>query len=582
MNFTLRAHRPTRRLIAPAGRRPTLALASILIVALALVGVPQPALADDTSSVPGVEVVTDTNPPEGPATPTGPEIGPAPSAAPTPAPPEPAPSPEPTQLPAPTPAPTLEPTPTPVPTLEPTPVPTLEPTPVPTLEPTPTPTPSPTPAPAPAPTLTPTPTPDATPTPGPSTPPAPPTTAPPPAPAVPPATKGPAPTAEPPVAQRDTSAEAPAAQAAAARAAAAKAAATADRRAAEQTAADQARAQHAAAYSAALTLQSRAQDTYDAAKLIYATTRADYDATVVQADLVRGLGAAAAARAEASRRALATLVRATLQQSAPDAMDVLLAGDRTGNDLLAGLATIDTLDRLTNSLDEVKARVDADTRREKTLQDQDAALRSTIEAIPLADTRLAMEEAQQQLDAAIAEVADLAASTPVALSLTPLPEPEPTVVAGSDDDDDDLLRGQPGNQGWAAPAHGSLSDGFGPRPDRPLPGVNEFHGGTDIAAECGAAVYAASAGVVAAAERLGTYGNWILIDHGNGAATGYAHLAEGQTVVSVGESVIAGQVIASVGSTGASTGCHLHFEVRVNGAAVDPQPFLLQRGVRFE
>ncbi|WP_166785793.1 MULTISPECIES: M23 family metallopeptidase [Cryobacterium] len=324
---------------------------------------------------------------------------------------------------------------------------------------------------------------------------------------------------------------------------------------------------------------SRAQSTYDAAKLAYATTRADYDAAARQADLVRNLGAAATAMAEASRRALATLVRANLQQSGPEVVDVLLAGDRTGSDLLAGLATIDTLDRLTASLDEVHARVDAETKREKALQDQDAVLRTTLEAIPLAATRIAMEDAQQQLDAAAAEVADLAASTPVALSLTPLPDPSPVAAT---DNFSGRLRGQLSAQGWAAPAIGSRSDGYGPRPDRPLPEVSDFHRGTDIAAACGAAVYAASAGVVTASERLGTYGNWILIEHGSGAATGYAHLAEGQTVVSVGETVIAGQVIASVGSTGASTGCHLHFEVRVNGTAIDPQPFLAQRGVGFD
>ncbi|HSP75994.1 MAG TPA: M23 family metallopeptidase [Cryobacterium sp.] len=353
-------------------------------------------------------------------------------------------------------------------------------------------------------------------------------------------------------------------------------------RMAEQAVAERARAEHAAVYGAALTRHGRTQASYDAAKLAYAVAKADYDATVMQADRVRDLGTAATATAEASRRTLATLVRATLQQSGPEAVDVLLAGNSTGDDLLARLATLETLDRLTNSLDEVKARVDADTKREKTLQNQDAALRSAIEAIPLADTRLTMEDAQRELDAAAAEVAELAASTPVALILTPLPDPAPDLVpASATDDFGGRLRGQLSSEGWAAPAVGSLTDGFGPRPDKPLPEVNDFHSGTDVAAACGAAVYAASAGVVTVAERLGTYGNWLLIDHGDGIATGYAHLAEGQTLVNVGETVIAGQVIASVGSTGSSTGCHLHFEVRADGTAVDAQPFLVQRGVRF-
>ena len=404
-------------------------------------------------------------------------------------------------------------------------------------------------------------------------PPAAPLAAPAPAPAAPPTAVVPAPILDPAAAERDTADQSAAAQAAAVHSADARL------RAAEQAVAERARVQHAAAYGSALTRQSRSQATYDAATLAYAGAKADYDATVEQADRVRNLAADAATMAAASRRALGTLVRATLQQSGPEAVDVLLAGSSDGNDLLARLATLETLDRLTNSLGEVQAHVDADTKREKTLQDQDAALRATIEAIPLTDTRLAMDDAQQELDAAAAEVADLAASTPVALSLTPLPEP--VLLPVPTDDFGGRLQGQLSSQRWATPAVGSLTDGFGPRPDRPLPEVNDFHGGTDIGAACGAAVYAASAGVVTVAAPLGTYGNWILIDHGNGIATGYAHLAEGRNLVSVGETVIAGQVISGVGSTGSSTGCHLHFEVRVDGTAIDARPFLGAHGVQI-
>jgi len=76
---------------------------------------------------------------------------------------------------------------------------------------------------------------------------------------------------------------------------------------------------------------------------------------------------------------------------------------------------------------------------------------------------------------------------------------------------------------------------------------------------------------------LGTYGNWVLIDNGSGVQTGYAHSSV--LLVSNGERVSAGQPIARVGTTGASSGCHLHFEVRVGGASVDPVPFMRARGV---
>ncbi|WP_243695468.1 M23 family metallopeptidase [Agromyces protaetiae] len=142
-----------------------------------------------------------------------------------------------------------------------------------------------------------------------------------------------------------------------------------------------------------------------------------------------------------------------------------------------------------------------------------------------------------------------------------------------------LDNGQLSEQGWSAPVRGRVTDGFGPRPNKPLASVNEFHRGTDIAAPCTSAVFAATAGTVLQAGPDGGYGNWILLDHGSGVQTGYAHLANGGILVSVGEHVEAGQVIGAVGSTGQSTGCHLHFEVRLGGTAVDSLPFLAARGV---
>jgi murein DD-endopeptidase MepM/ murein hydrolase activator NlpD len=77
----------------------------------------------------------------------------------------------------------------------------------------------------------------------------------------------------------------------------------------------------------------------------------------------------------------------------------------------------------------------------------------------------------------------------------------------------------------------------------------------------------------------GSYGNFVLIDHGGAVQTAYGHIRDGGIGVTVGQQVAAGQPIAQVGTTGASTGCHLHFEVRVNGVQIDPMPFLAARGV---
>lgn len=130
---------------------------------------------------------------------------------------------------------------------------------------------------------------------------------------------------------------------------------------------------------------------------------------------------------------------------------------------------------------------------------------------------------------------------------------------------------------WSLPLHGALHDGFGPRLTRPVPGVNAFHSGQDLAAGIGSTIHAAAAGIVAEASWWGTYGNWVLINHGHGLATGYAHLE--RIGVSVGQKVSDGQLIGLVGSTGASTGPHLHLEAHIAGVAVDPMPFFRDRGV---
>jgi murein DD-endopeptidase MepM/ murein hydrolase activator NlpD len=99
-----------------------------------------------------------------------------------------------------------------------------------------------------------------------------------------------------------------------------------------------------------------------------------------------------------------------------------------------------------------------------------------------------------------------------------------------------------------------------------------LHPGIDIAAGTGTPIKAAAGGLALVAGYSGGYGNLIVIDHGNGIATAYAH--QSSLAASVGQQVGQGQVIGYVGSTGFSTGPHLHFEVRVNGSPVDPLGYL--------
>lgn len=108
----------------------------------------------------------------------------------------------------------------------------------------------------------------------------------------------------------------------------------------------------------------------------------------------------------------------------------------------------------------------------------------------------------------------------------------------------------------------------------PVTGRYMLHSGVDFAAPTGTSVYAASAGIVIASGTMSGYGNVVDIDHGNGVVTRYAH--NSKLLVKAGDLVAKRQVIAKVGSTGRSTGAHVHFEVRVDGEPTDPIAFLSQ------
>lgn len=117
----------------------------------------------------------------------------------------------------------------------------------------------------------------------------------------------------------------------------------------------------------------------------------------------------------------------------------------------------------------------------------------------------------------------------------------------------------------------AFSSGFGARLD-PFTRGYALHTGIDLRAAVGAPVHATAAGRVSAAEYAGGYGNMVEIDHGRGLVTRYAHLSA--AAVTPGQRVEAGAVIGLAGSTGRSTGSHLHYETRIDGEPVDPQRFL--------
>ncbi len=130
---------------------------------------------------------------------------------------------------------------------------------------------------------------------------------------------------------------------------------------------------------------------------------------------------------------------------------------------------------------------------------------------------------------------------------------------------------KPGKGILSYPSAGELTSGFGYR-IHPILGYSRFHGGLDFGADYGTLIRAAAPGKVLFAGWYGGYGQTVILDHGNSITTLYGHASE--IYVSEGQTLQRGTPIAAVGSTGLSTGPHLHFEVRISGTPVDPQEYL--------
>lgn len=136
---------------------------------------------------------------------------------------------------------------------------------------------------------------------------------------------------------------------------------------------------------------------------------------------------------------------------------------------------------------------------------------------------------------------------------------------------EEALRAARNSGKMVRPSYGPVTSNFGSR-YHPVLGYSRFHAGTDFGAEHGSPILAAETGIVIFSGWYGGYGNSVILDHGDGITTLYAHAS--RLNVSEGGTVRKGQVIAKIGTTGLSTGPHLHFEVRRSGEPVDPMGFL--------
>ena len=213
-------------------------------------------------------------------------------------------------------------------------------------------------------------------------------------------------------------------------------------------------------------------------------------------------------------------------------------------------ATIATRREQTATVSAISARTEeARTARDRLAGERDRL--ATVENLrrnALVNTRETREEYLHEVESLLAESAALAEQ-----------------IRGAQDDSGSTGGGQPSAAGLIWPCDGVVVSGFGMRWGR-------MHEGIDIGCAYGTPNRAAAAGTVIYAGWLGGYGNLVVVDHGNGLSTAYAHASS--ILVSVGQSVSQGQTVSLVGSTGNSSGPHLHFEVRVNGVAVDPLPYL--------
>lgn len=333
---------------------------------------------------------------------------------------------------------------------------------------------------------------------------------------------------------------------------------------------------------------------FDAAQMAY------FDAIAVAEELQTQADAQAAVADEATRKAAQLAAQLYRNGGDDTALELFFAGSADNADeLLSRLGTMDKVYQYNQTV------------RDKAVAARDAAQSLTDQAVVARTERDRLQQiaeqkmiaAQQAADAAQAALDEQSSNlATMQAQLAALKDQTATTVAGYQEGvrvaEEERKRreaaaaaaaaaagggnggggGTPGTGGWVRPHGGYRSAGYGSRP-KPCAACSGYHYGVDLANGCGAAIYAAQSGTVDYAGPKGNYGNYIRIQHGGGISSGYAHIKDGGFAVRNGQWVNSGQVIAYAGNTGASVGCHLHFEVYINGAYTNPITFLAGKGV---
>ena len=317
---------------------------------------------------------------------------------------------------------------------------------------------------------------------------------------------------------------------------------------------------------------------------LYYDAQLEYDTAAYKAGQLQAQADAAQVVADESIRKAGQMV-ARAQRAGGQDISVQLFFDEAGNkDLLSQLGMASKVSQQSSG---IFTRAKRDQNTAQSLTDQANVAKEALQVLAAA-AQAAMVEAQAAADAAAAALqeqeehqATLKAqlATLVENRLATEAEYKKGVEAawgaGAG------AAGPISDSGWTRPASGYASpDSFGPRVP-PVPGASSQHAGVDIGAGCNAGIFAATAGTVTYAGYNGGYGYFIEINHGNGITSRYGHIVAGGLRVHNGQSVGPGMLIALVGTTGASSGCHLHFEIRLGGNAVNPVYYLRNQGVNI-
>lgn len=316
---------------------------------------------------------------------------------------------------------------------------------------------------------------------------------------------------------------------------------------------------------------------------IYYVAQEAYDEAAYTADQLQAQADEAQARADASRLRAGQFVAELSRSGGGDLSASLLTNPGQADDLLSRLGFAS---KITEQAEGIYAAALQDQNAAESFTDQANVAKGIRDQLRLEaqaaydEARVAAEAAQNALIAQQENQARLEAQLAVLVENREATERDYQAgLAAQYGSGASLDAGQIVN-GWAIPSGGYISSPYGYRV-HPISGTTRFHAGVDIANRAGTPIYAAASGVVEYAGWNGGYGNFIRIDHGNGVTTSYGHIQNGGILVRIGQEVVVGQNIARMGTTGASTGNHLHFEVRQNGATTNPVDYLRGIGLRI-